>query len=50
MKAYDELVQFAKDSKSINPNLLSDVLNGFIIPCPIMDKVIKSFYSQLKEL
>ena len=46
MEAYNKLVQFAKDSDSINPNLLNDVLRGWITPCPIMDKAMEVFYNE----
>ncbi len=39
-----ELIQFAKDSKDINPNLLNDVVNGLIKPSKVLDEAMKSFY------
>ncbi len=39
-----KLIQFAKDSKDINPNLLNDVMNGLIKPSKVLDVAMKSFY------
>ena len=39
-----KLIQFAKDSKDINPNLLNDVLNGLVKPSKVLDSAMKSFY------
>ena len=45
MNDYDKLIQFAKDSKEINPNLLNDVLNGLIKPSNVLDSAMRSFYA-----
>ena len=43
--AYDELIQFAKDTKDINPNLLKDVESGLIRPSKILNEAIERFYN-----
>lgn len=42
----DKLIQFAKDTKDINPNLLNDVLNGFIKPCKVLDDAMERYYAK----
>ena len=41
-----KLLEFAKDTKDINPNLLKDVINGSIKPCKMLDGAIKRFYNE----
>jgi len=41
----DALIQFAKDTKDINPNLLRDVLSGAIKPSKILDEAMERFYN-----
>jgi len=43
---YDVLIKFAKDTKDINPHLLSDVESGLIKPCKILDESIEMFYNE----
>ena len=39
-----KLIQFAEDSKEINPNLLNDVMSGLINPSKVLDEAMVSFY------
>ncbi len=41
-----KLLQFAIDTREINPNLLKDVECGLIKPCTMLDNAMKRFYDE----
>ena len=45
MTSYEKLVQFAKDTKEMNPNLLKDIRCGLITPCKMLDKTMENYYN-----
>ena len=42
----NRLLQFAKDTKEINPNLLKDIESGLIKPCGVLDKAMERYYKK----
>ena len=44
--SYEKLIQFAKDTKDLNPNLLADIESGLIKPCKMLDDTMKRFYDE----
>lgn len=49
MASLDSLLQFAEDTKDINPNLKSDIEKGFIKPCKMLDEVMLKYYNKNKR-
>jgi len=44
-----KLLEFAEDTKDINPNLLKDIQKGIIKPCKMLDIAIERFYKKNKN-
>ena len=43
MTALQKLIEFAKQTSDINPNLLNDVLRGHVKPCQVLNELVDNF-------